>query len=303
MLEDRLPRYLVISPVKDEERYVELTLRSLTEQTLPPSAWIVVDDGSRDRTAHIVMQYAGAYPFIRLVEGRRGGARYTGSPVIRAFNTGLAHVRLADYDFVVKLDCDLRFEPDYFARLLGRFAADPRLGIASGVYLERNGVGAPWLPVGMPSYHAFGACKVVRRRCFEEIGGFVAAPGWDTVDEIKAWHRRWTTQHFPDLRVEHHKREGSAIGWARTSRMHGEIFYATGGGPLLMLLKTLRRVTAKPVGLNALALMTGYLGAALRRAPKLVTGAEAAGYRRRLRRRVKLGQASGPGLEAVKAGR
>ena len=63
-----------------------------------------------------------------------------------------------------------------------------RLGIASGVYLEKCENGA-WKEVVMPSYHAAGACKVLRRKCFEEIGGFITAAGWDTVDEIRAMTR------------------------------------------------------------------------------------------------------------------
>ena len=110
----------------------------------------------------------------------------------------------------------------------------------------------------MPAYHAFGACKVVRSRCFEEIGGFPAAAGWDTVDEIKAWDRGWRTAHFADLPVRHHKREGSGIGPVRTSRMHGEIYYVTGGDPLFLLFKVLHRLTAAPVFVSAWALAQGY---------------------------------------------
>ena len=43
-------KYVVISPVKDEERHVEHTLRSMAQQTVKPVRWIIVDDGSRDQT-------------------------------------------------------------------------------------------------------------------------------------------------------------------------------------------------------------------------------------------------------------
>ena len=278
-------RYAVISPVKDEAAHIELTLRSVTEQTLEPVAWVIVDDGSTDGTPEIVRRYAARYPFITLVESARAGARNTGSAEIRAFYRGFGMLGDTDYDFIVKLDGDLNFRPTYFEALLERFAADPRLGIASGVYLEPGAAGR-WKPVGMPSYHAFGASKVIRRACFEEIGGFALTPGWDTADEIRAWGRGWTTAHFKDLEVEHHKPEGSAMGFLRTSRMHGEIHYVTGGDPFFLLFKVLHRVRLKPFLFGALALCFGYTEAVARRKPRLVTPGEAATYRKILRHRL-----------------
>ena len=281
----RHPSYAIVSPVKDEERYIELTLQSVTAQTVKPLAWVIVDDGSTDATPDIVRRYAADHRFISLVPHPRAGVRQPGAAVIHAFNYGYATLVGLDHDHIVKLDCDLSFAPDYFERLLDGFAVESRLGIASGVYMEPTPSGA-WKRIAMPAYHAFGASKMLRRRCFEDIGGFVAAPGWDTVDEIRALARGWTTRHFGALEVRHHKPEGSGIGRLKTSRMHGEIYYTTGGDPLFFMLKVLRRVGTPPVLTNALALLIGYLSAMLRKQPRLVTPAEARSYRRLLRRRV-----------------
>jgi len=279
------PRYVIVSPVKDEERCIELTLRSVTQQTVVPDVWVIVDDGSRDRTGEIVRRYAAQYPFIRLLSSRQAGGRLLGSAEARAFEVGYASIADVPHDFVVKLDGDLSFEPDYFERLLRCFDSDALLGIASGIYLEADSTGA-WQPVGMPSYHAFGACKVVRKRCFEEIGGFLTSPGWDTVDEIRALMRGWRTRHFGDLQVKHHKREGSAAGALPTNVFHGRIYYATGGDPLFLVLKVLRRMLARPFVIGALALAAGYLASAVARKPRVVTREEARYYRRLLRRRL-----------------
>jgi glycosyltransferase involved in cell wall biosynthesis len=280
-----IPSYVVVSPVKDEDRYVEQTLRSMAAQTVRPAAWVIVDDGSSDHTADIIRQWANRTPFIRLVQHPHSGRRQPGSAVIRAFSYGYALLADQPHDIVVKLDCDLSFEADYFEKLLGRFAEDPTLGIASGVYLEEDGAGS-WKPVPMPAYHAFGASKVVRRKCYADIGGFVTAAGWDTVDEIRALARGWRTGHFADLGVRHHKREGTGIGQLRTSRMHGEIYYLTGGDPLFFAFKVLHRLAERPLFLNAAALSYGYFSAAVVRRPRLVTHSEARAYRRLLRQRL-----------------
>ena len=119
--------------------------------------------------------------------------------------------------------------------MMARFADNPSLGIASGVYLEQEQ--GSWVAIEMPPYHAAGACKMMRSDVFRQIGGFVQSRGWDTVDEIRAQGLGWKTQHFEDLQFRHLKREGSGIGPVPTSVMHGEVYYLTGGGKLFFVLK------------------------------------------------------------------
>ena len=278
-------RYVIISPVKDEEQYVEFTLRSVINQTVRPVLWVLVDDGSHDRTVDVISRYVKAQPFIRLVRNYRTGPRKPGSPVIRAFDCGRHALGSSEYDFIVELDCDIGFKPDYFEKLLGRFSDDESIGIASGVYLEMDKDGV-WKEVVMPCYHAAGACKVIRRKCFEEIDGFITSVGWDTVDEIRAMTQGWKTCHFPDLRMHHHKREGSGIGPIRTSFMHGEIYYLTGGSKLFVVFKIIHRIGTRPYVLSGLALACGYIGARLKRKGLLVSKEEALCYQGLLRKRL-----------------
>jgi poly-beta-1,6-N-acetyl-D-glucosamine synthase len=275
---------------------VELTLESVLAQTQRPVSWVIVDDGSRDRCPSIVESYAGRYGFIRLVRVPRTGPRAPGGGVIEAFDRGLAAVSPScDFQFLCKLDCDLSFSPPYFESLIQHMEKDESLGIASGVYLECDDRGS-WQVVSMPSYHAFGACKMVRRRCFREIGGFVRARGWDTVDEIRAMSKGWKTGHYEALRVFHHKREGSGIGLLRTGSLHGEVFYTTGGDPLFFLLKCIHRLRTRPVLLGAAALVWGYARAALTQKARLVSAEEARLYRTLLRMRLRGAALSGPPL-------
>jgi poly-beta-1,6-N-acetyl-D-glucosamine synthase len=278
-------RYVIVSPVKDEAAFVKRTLDSVCNQTVRPARWLIVDDGSTDGTREILEDFAAAHPWIRLKRLDNTTPRETGSRVIRNFQTGYELVRDETFDFVVKLDCDLDMPPDYFEKLLRRFREDPTLGIASGIYLEQR-AGA-WQPMTMPAYHAAGAMKMMRAKVYRDIGGFVAAPGWDAVDEIKAMVRGWTTRHFTDLRVFHLKDEGSGVGFRRMSRMSGEIHYLTGGGPLFFFVKALHRLLfGKPFLVGSIAMMSGYLACVVRRREKLVTAEEARYYRRMLNRRM-----------------
>lgn len=279
-------RYVLVSPVKDEEKYVETTIRAMLNQTVRPYRWILVDDGSRDRTHEILDDYARRVDWITLVTLPRGTAREPGAGVIRAFNEGFKEVEAkGDYDFVVKLDCDGDFPPDYFERLVRRFQQDRTLGIASGIYLEKHR--GTWLPITMPSYHAAGMAKMVHIECFREIGGFVASPGWDSFDEIKAQSSGWKTCHFDDIQCYHLKPEGTGIGFLRTSKMLGEVYYLTGGGPLFFTLKCLYHIiTGRPFFLGAAMMFLGYVSPLLGRRKKLVSPVEARFYRGLLNRRI-----------------
>lgn len=278
-------RYVLISPVKDEEKYVEATLQSVAAQTVKPYRWVIVDDGSRDSTPEILRRYAETYDWIQVVRAERGAARQPGSGVIRAFTVGYDLVAADDFDFVVKLDCDLDIPPDYFERLCGKFLQDESLGIASGIYLEQwNG---SWVPIVMPAYHAAGAAKMIRKKCYSDIGGFVPARGWDTVDEIRAVNKGWKTRHFEELPFRHLKNEGSGIGSVRTNMMHGEIYYLTAGGALFFLLKFLHRLYhGRPYLIGGAAMLWGYLRCWVTRRPRLVGDSEARLYRQMLNRRI-----------------
>lgn len=282
---DKGARYVLVSPIKDEEQYVETTIRAVLNQTLRPYRWILVDDGSGDGTHEILESYARSVDWITLVTIRRDAARQPGTGIIRAFNEGFRVTESEDFDFIVKLDCDLDLPSDYFERLIDKFQRDPRLGIASGVYLECSH--GKWIPIKMPEYHAGGQTKMVRMDCFREIGGFVAARGWDSFDEIKAQAAGWHTRHFRDIQFYHLKLEGSGIGFLRTSMMHGEIYYMTGGGPLFFALKFLHYAFfRRPRFFGSAMLLVGYLRPLIAHEKKLVSPAEERLYRGMLNRRI-----------------
>lgn len=277
--------YVAISPAKDEAERIRQTIESMISQTVRPSRWVIVDDGSSDDTYEIAKAYQASRPWITAIRIERDSERKIGSAEIRAFECGLQSIKEESFELIVKLDCDLIVPPEYFEQLIHRFAADPKLGIASGVYLEENA--QVWRPITMPYYHASGASKMIRTKCLADIGGFVLAPGWDTADEIKAQAKGWTTRHFEDLHFYHLRREGSEIGNWKTGKLHGHIYHVTGGGLPFLVLKLLHRMMfGKPFLVAGMAMLAGYLRAIVSREPRLITPAEAKLYRGQLNRRV-----------------
>jgi UDP-glucose 4-epimerase len=264
-------RLLVVSPVFNEGAHLERTARALAAQSRPPDLWLVVDDGSTDDTLATAHRLEAELDFMAVIEA--DGALAPGADNLalareaRAFNLGLAHAGPEGFDFVGKLDGDVEPPPEWFATLLRRFAADPRLGLAGGRLVEAGADG--WETIAIPDHHVHGAVKLFRRECLEAIGGVPERLAWDTIDETYARMRGWETHSFADLVARHHRPWGSADGRLRGRARHGECAWILHYGPLWVGLRSFKVALASPRGLSGGAFLLGYGRAAARRVPRV----------------------------------
>jgi len=282
-------KYVVITPVRDEEAHLRNTLECMLRQTILPVEWIIVNDGSTDKTGNIIDEYARRYPWIRGVHRGNRGFRKPGGGVVEAFNEGYQNLQTKDWDFVVKFDGDLSFEPEYFECCFRNFSNNPKLGVGGGTIC--------YVVDGIkefeeaPAFHVRGATKIYRRSCWDAIGGFWPAPGWDTMDEVKANSLGWNTRSFKDLHLVHHRPTGEADGFWSGLVKYGRANYICGYHPLFMLGKFVRRLAVKPPILGSLALMYGYVTGYLKRIPQVDDPAAIAYLRRQQLNRL-VGRAS-----------
>jgi biofilm PGA synthesis N-glycosyltransferase PgaC len=265
-------RYVLITPAHNEERFITKTLDSMVAQTLLPERWIIVDDGSTDRTAQIVQGYASRYPWIELVRRPERIDRSFAAKV-HAFKTGFEQVASVPFEIVGNLDADLSFDPDYLEFLIGKFAEDPALGVAGTPFTE-DGEYDSARDSFEGENHVAGGCQLFRRQCFEEIGGYIPnrAGGVDWIAVTTARMRGWRTRSFPERRFHHYR----SLGTAGRSGMaaifsYGEKDYYLGGSPVWQLFRVTYRMTKRPVVIQGLALLAGYCWAALRRTERPVT--------------------------------
>lgn len=270
------PPYVVVTPVRDEEAHLEEVIRSVVAQTWQPLEWIIVDDGSTDRTPQILIEQAAAVPWMTVVTRPDRGFRASGAGVVQAVQVGVDSLRSNDWEFLAKLDGDLSLPSDYFEECLNRFAADPKLGIAGGTIESAYGEGG-FRRERHPEFHVRGATKIYRRSTWEDIDGLVDVPGWDGIDEIEANRLGWRTRTFPDLVLRQMKPTGSAEGQWRDWRKGGAGAYQIGYHPLFVLARSFARATRPPYLIASAGLLTGYVQALLRRDPRAV-GADTLAY-------------------------
>ena len=263
------PRYVVITPVRNEEHNFPRTIASFAGQSILPVLWIVVDDGSTDQTGAIADAAAGAHDWIRVVHRPDRGFRQPGTGVVEAFNDGLARIGGTSWDYLIKFDGDLAFESDYFEKCFAHFDRDSKLGIGGGLICWSSADGLVGESLGDPAFHVRGATKIYRRACWEKIGGLFKAPGWDTIDELKANMLGWSTRTFQDIKIHQLKHTGSADGKWQNWVKNGLANYITGYHPLFMLAKCLKRILERPYLVGAVGLAYGFLKGYVRRIPQV----------------------------------
>lgn len=261
-------RIVMISPCRDEEQTLERTIACVAAQTLQPARWIVVDDGSSDRTPEILAEAARRLPFMRVVRHEDRGYRKLGGGVIDAFYAGLSTVDV-DFDFIVKVDVDLEFSPRYLERIMTYFDADPALAAASGKVFRREG--DDLVEEFIIDEMVAGQFKLYRRDCFERIGGFVPEAMWDGIDFHKARMAGFRTLSMPDpeLQIIHLRLMGSSDGsiyrgrmrWGRGQWFMGSAFpYIVASGAF--------RAKEKPYLIGGALIIAGYLLAAAKGVPR-----------------------------------
>jgi biofilm PGA synthesis N-glycosyltransferase PgaC len=258
-------RYVAITPARDEERLLPGLIQSMRAQTIAPARWIVIDDGSTDRTGAIIDQAASIIPWLEPHHLKTDRPRQPGGEsVVMQF---LKEEVWRPMDFILRLDADLSFGPDLVESLMAEFSRDPKLGIASPILAEPGN--GQWHDVPVRSTHTRGAAKIYRRSCFEAVGQLESGLGWDVIDGVKALRAGFTTRTFPHIRCFHHRPQGGAGGLLRGRFAMGKSAWYVGYSPMFLMAAAMRRAFERPFLLGSIMMMAGYAEGLVRRRPRV----------------------------------
>ena len=166
-------------------------------------------------------------------------------------------------EYILRMDADLTFAPDFVELLLAEFVDDPRLGIAGATLYEPRA--EKWREIRMPSFHTRGATKMYSNACFSAIGGLEPGIGWDTIDEMRAAMHGFRTRSIAHIRANHHRPQGSAGGGIRGFFGKGQAAYYIGYSPIFLAARAARMAIANPIG--AAMMLAGYVEGYLKRRP------------------------------------
>jgi len=256
--------YVLITPARNEAEFIDLTIRSIVAQTFRPLKWVIVSDGSTDRTDEIVQSYTEVHPWIQLLRMPERKERHFAGKV-DAFNAGYEQVKDLNFDVVGNIDGDVSFEPDLFEFLIGQMAQFPQLGVAGAPFRE----GSFQYDYSYSNIeNVWGGCQLFRRECFVGIGGYLPLKGGciDHVAVVSARMQGWQTRTFTSKVVLHHRKMGTAqLGWLKAKFNMGVKDHSVGNHPLWELARTIYQMKNRPYIVGGLALGWGYAWSMLSR--------------------------------------
>jgi glycosyltransferase involved in cell wall biosynthesis len=267
-------KYVLITPARNEAAFIEQTLQAVVAQTVLPARWAIVSDGSTDGTEEIVKKYSAKHEWIELLRMPERKERHFGGKVY-AFNAGHERVRHLNYSVIGNLDGDSSFEADYIEYLLGKFAENPRLGVAGTNYVEDGWDSAPKHDYRFSNIEdVTGQCQLFRRECFEAIGGYKPSRpgGVDLIATISARMHGWQTRVYTDKILFHHRQQGTAQFNKYTVEFsNGRKDFMFGSHPLWATCRAAYRLTKKPFILGGCLLFAGYFWAMISGTEKTVS--------------------------------
>lgn len=283
-----LPSYVLITPARNEEAFIGKAIESVIHQTLLPAKWVIVSDGSTDRTADIARTYAAKCSWIEVVDLPIRRDRSFAAKV-HAFNAGREKVEDVEYALIGNLDGDVSLDADHFEFLLSKFNDDPKLGVAGTVFKEEGYDSAVDSLEGQ--LHVSGQCQLFRRECFDEIGGYVAnrAGGIDWIAVTTARMKGWKTRSFREKSFFHFRHLGTAGRSPLAAAFsYGEKDYYLGGHPVWEIFRVAFRTAKGLHGVEGAALGLGYAWAALRRLERPISKELVAFHRREQMRKLRV---------------
>jgi len=257
--------YLIVTPVRNEEKMLPNLAKDIVEQVIKPILWVIVDDASEDRTWLIIKDLERKHPWIVGIKSKYpqrseyANERYA-YIVEKGFKYAVEYCRKHgfDYDFLGVVDADVRLENEYFKKIIEAFKSDPRLGIACGFVLEE---GMSLNDLKKSNIEPRGCALVLRRECYEEIGGFRGHSN----SLIKARNRNWHVKVVSSARVFHQRKTGSGRNYLLSA---GKTAYYLNYHPINAFLTGIYYII-KGSPIRGLSYFNGYFGSFILRKKKI----------------------------------
>jgi len=268
-------KYVLVTPARNEELFIGNTILSVVAQTVRPVRWIIVSDGSTDRTDAIVKSFAAQHDWIELLRMPERRDRQFAAKA-NCFNAAYERLKVLRFDLVGNLDADITFDADYYQFLLNKFTELPKLGVAGTPFVEdASELGKHTYAHGSANLeHVSGAVQLFRRECFEAVGGYVPIKGGaiDWIDVTTASMKGWQKRTIVEKVCFHHRKIGTGNHSPLMARFHyGRKAYYVGGHPLWESLRGVFSMRERPFILGGGCFLAGYWWACVTRMPRPVS--------------------------------
>lgn len=270
-----MKNYILVTPCKNEEESLPKLAESVINQTIKPTLWVIVDDGSTDNTPQILQKLTGEHPWIKTIRLEEK-PRDLGIHVSKVYRAGFQHAteycrnNNIRYEYIGIVDADIILDKHYFEELINRFESDQSLGICSG--RGGNNVSGKIIWEQQREDLPSGGARLWRKKCFEETGGYAITCCPDSVSNIKAKLRNWNTKMFYDITFISTRAYASAEGQWKGYKKLGANNYFIGYTPIHVLIKGLKLLYSRNEFFKpgvGIAYIIGYFTEYFKRAPRI----------------------------------
>ncbi|MFW6145386.1 MAG: glycosyltransferase family 2 protein [bacterium] len=268
---DEKAEYIIVTSCKNEEENLPDLINSVISQTLRPNLWVIVDDGSTDKTPQILRKAEEEHNWIksiRLNGKERDLGFHLANNVKEGFNFAIDYCKKNNitYSYLANLDADLKLEETFYENIINEFEKDPKLGIASGG--TKHIIGEKVVYAKLSSDEPSGGHMVIRRECFEDCEGIPISYAFDSVLKAKARLSGWSTKRFEDNLATEIRDFSSADGYWRGFKRKGKASHYLNLHPIHIGYKCIKYSLKRPYYLG-FAYFLGYISSVLRRDEKI----------------------------------
>jgi len=109
--------YTLITSAYNEEEHLEEVIDKISVQTIKPEIWIIVNDGSKDKTGNILEKASNQYPFIHVINRIKPTSSHDFCSKVTALNMAIEYIDFQKMDYIGILDADIIPEKDYYEKM------------------------------------------------------------------------------------------------------------------------------------------------------------------------------------------
>jgi dolichol-phosphate mannosyltransferase len=249
-----MPKLHIISPARNEAlNLVDLFMNLQSQDRCEfEITWTIVVNNSTDDSLDVALRFDSDQMAINVLDYSFQGNLFS-AVEYRAFWAAINQYGLTDFDYTMKLDCDVKLEKEYLSKLCSQLGG--REGLFGGVNTSKGErvQSDPRLVRGATSCYSSAALSAIR--------DLPIALGYDVMDKVLILHEGYECELLSGIQYEVRRKTSSSEGLLRGRYRNGIVCRFTGYSKIYFTLHVLRYCIHRPFIIGGLAIVYGYLSA------------------------------------------
>ncbi len=255
--------YVLITPLKNEEITIKQVIDSVKRQSIRPSLWIIVNDGSTDNSQKILDIETKNEDWIYVIN-KEINSSYNWLAISSVLNEGMKKLetllvsrKIGEVKYLGILDSDITVEMSYFEKLISELKKNENIGVISGdILIKKENV---WISE-YNSKEPRGGARLYLFDAIQDIGGIPKTPNWDRISDLKINNLGYITTALTSAKAYQHRESFGKENQLKGYFKHGRSKYILCNNPIHVLLISLKHgFKKKPYIFSGIVFFAGYI--------------------------------------------